>query len=636
MLDVMRKSADSPVLKILFVIIVLVFLFWGVGTVGQNQLEVAAEVNDQVITSREFQRSYERIAAMYQNMGAQSPPAELLRNQAMSQLIDLELLVQEAKRLGLEVDEAELRDAIAASPDFQQDGRFDKERYILLLQQNGYKPSDFEEQQRRRMVAGKVQEVVRSGVHVTDQEVLDQFRFENERLNLRFVRIPAADFRDKVTLADADVQQYYTDHQEEYREPERVRVKLVEFRPQDFAAQVSPTDAEVQTYYDSHLSDYQRKEEVRARHILFKVAPDASDADKAAARSKAEAVLAQAKGGGDFAELAKQNSQDVSAAEGGDLGLFGRGVMMPTFETAAFALEPGQISEIVETPFGFHIIKLEEKLPERTEPLEAVRTAIIDTMKTQQARTIALQKVEQAHEQMLNGTDIAQAAAGAGLNVQTPSPFGRNEPVAGLGVRPELSKAAFLAEPGEVGEIVSEPSGYTLFVVEELIPTTIPELTAVRTKVEDDLRGERATAAAKQRGEQLLTTLKGNPDLDALAQQENLKVEDSTQIGRAGAYMPSLGSSPELKEAAFRLTAAAPVAPAVYEVNGDAVLAVLKEKVPADESRLESEKKALRDRLQQMAESGALKRFIDELKTNAQIQFGRGFETGLPMPAAQS
>lgn len=237
---------------------------------------------------------------------------------------------------------------------------------------------------------------------------------------------------------------------------------------------------------------------------------------------------------------------------------------------------------------------------------------------------------------MLNGTDIAQAAAGAGLNVQTPSPFGRNEPVAGLGVRPELSKAAFLAEPGEVGEIVSEPSGYTLFVVEELIPTTIPELTAVRSKVEDDLRTERSSAAAKQRGDQLLVTLKSNPDLDALAQQENLKVEDSTQVGRAGAYLPSLGSAPDLKEAAFRLTSAAPVAPAVYEVNGDAVLVVLKDKVAADESRLDSERKTLRDRLQQVAEADAFKRFLDELKSNSQIQFGRGFETGLPAPAAQS
>lgn len=633
MLDVMRKSADSPVLKVLFVAIVLVFLFWGVGTVGRERVEVAAHVNDEVITNREFQRAYERLGNMYQGMGGQAPPAAFLRSQAIGQLVDLELLNQEAQRLGLLVDEAELRDAIAASPDFQQDGRFDKERYLLLLQQNGYKPADFEEMQRRRMVAGKVQELVRSGVHVSEQDIKDHFLYENERLNLRFVRVPASQFVNQVTISDEDLQKYYADNQEQYREPERVAIKMVEFRPQDFAAQVTPTDEDVQAYYDAHLSDYQRPEEARARHILFKVAPDASDADKAAARTQADAVLTEAKGGADFAELAKQHSQDSTAAAGGDLGSFGRGVMTPAFETAAFALEPGQISDIVETPFGLHIIKLEQKTPARTQPLDEVRASIVEAIKLQQARQVSLKKVEEAHEQLLDGKDITQVAADAGLTVQTPPPFGRNEPIAGIGARPELAKQAFLTDAGEVGEIVTEPTGYIVFSVVEVTPTHIPELSTVRAKVEADLRAKRASEAARQRAEELLPKLQEKPDIDALAQQENLKVEESTQVGRAGAYLPNLGNSPDLKEAAFRLTEAAPVAPAVYDVNGDAVLAVLSAKVPVDESRLESEKAALRDRLQQRAESNAVQRFIDQLKAAAQIQYGRGFETGT---AAQS
>jgi peptidyl-prolyl cis-trans isomerase D len=224
-------------------------------------------------------------------------------------------------------------------------------------------------------------------------------------------------------------------------------------------------------------------------------------------------------------------------------------------------------------------------------------------------------------------------AADAGLTVQTPSPFGRNEPIAGIGARPELAKQAFLTDAGEVGEIVTEPTGYIVFSVVEVVPTNIPELSAVRSKAEADLRVKRASEAAQKRAEGLLPRLKEHPDIEALAQQENLKVEESTQVGRAGAYLPNLGNSPELKEAAFRLTEAAPVAPAVYDVNGDAVLAVLAAKVPVDESRLESEKTALRDRLQQRAESAAVQRFIDQLKAKAQIQYGRGFETGA---AAQS
>ena len=629
MLNAMRKSADSAVLKMLFVAIVMVFMFWGVGTMrgsrlGAGKMDAAARVNDALILNHEYDRVYQRIVAAYQNMGAQAPPTELLRNQALSQLVDVELLNQEAARLGLMVDEAELRDAIAASPDFQNGGRFDKDFYVRVLRQNSYTPSDFEEMQRRRMVAGKVQELVRSGVHVSDQEVKDRFRYENERLNLRFARVPAADFLTQVSISDEDLQKYFADNQEQYREPERIRLKLVEFRPQDFAGQVTPSDADVQAYYDAHKEDYHRPEEVRARHILLKVAPDASDADRAAARTQAAEVLAKAKGGADFAELAKQYSQDVSASNGGDLGLFGHGVMAPAFETAAFALQPGQISDVVETPFGLHIIKLEEKVPEHTESLDAVRASIVESIKTQQARQVALKKVEDAHEQLLDGKDIAQVAADAGLKVQTPPPFGRNEAIVGLGQRPELAKEAFTTDAGEVGEIVTEPSGYTVFAVEERIPSAIPDLTAVRAKVEADLRHRRAGEAAKKRAEQLLAKLKEKPDLDALAAQENLKIEESNQIARLGAYIPNIGPAQDLKDAAFRLTPEAPVAPGVYDANGDAVIVVLGAKVPADEARFESEKAKLRERLQQRAEASAVQRFVEQLKAKAQIQYGHG------------
>jgi peptidyl-prolyl cis-trans isomerase D len=633
----MRKSADSAVLKILFVAIVLVFMFWGVGTmrgtrVGAGKMEAAARVNDALISNHDFDDAYQRIAASYQNMGS-PPPADFMRRQALDQLIDLELLNQEAQRLGLSVDEDELRDAIAAAPVFQNGGHFDKELYLQLLQQERLKPSDFEEMQRRQMVATKVQQLVRSGVHISDQEVKDRYGYENERINLRFIRVPAAQFADQVSISDEDLQKYFADNQETYRAPERIRIKLLEFRPQDFAAQVTPSDADVQAYYDAHADDYRRPEEVRARHILFKVAPNASDADKAAARTQAADVLAKAKGGADFAELAKQYSQDSTASNGGDLGRFGHGVMTPAFESAAFALQPGQISDVVETPFGFHIIKLEEKFPEHVEPVESARPAIVSALQLQEARRIALKKVEDAHEQLLDGKVIAQVAADAGLNLQSPPPFGRNEPIAGLGPRPELVKEAFNTDAGEVGEIVTAPSGYTVFAVEEHVPTAIPDLATERSKVEADLRKQRASQAAKKHAEELLAKLKEKPDLDALAQQENLKVEESAQVGRFGAYVPNLGNAQELKDAAFRLTPEAPVAPGVYDAGGDSIIAVFALKVPADEARFDTEKAALKERLQQRAEANAVEHFLDELKTKARIEYGHASGEG---PGTQS
>lgn len=620
MLDAMRKRTDSVLLKGLFVIIVLVFLFWGVGTVGQNQTEVAATVNDHTITRREFDRAYQNIGAMYRNLGADlAPPAELLREQAMQQLISNQLMLQEAARIGLEVDEGELRDSIMAMPQFQQDGRFDKDGYIQILQMNSLKPSDFEELQRQQLLSNKLQELVRRGVHVTDQELRDRYGFENERVDLRVLRVPSARFYDQVQVNEDDVRKYYEENQERYRDPERVSIQLVDFRPADFAAQVQPTDEDVQVYYDAHLEEYRKPEEVQARHILIKVAPDADEAAKAAARKQTEEVLAKLKAGGDFAELAKQHSQDSTAPNGGDLGTFGRGVMTPTFEAAAFALEPGGISEVVETPFGFHIIKLDGKTPERTQPLEEVKATIVETLKTQKARGAALEAVQAAHERVLDGEPLEKVAADLKLTVETPQPFVANS------YRPGIAKEAFATEPGEIGEIVTEPDAYSIVKVVERIPTHIQPLEKIAGIVAADVKDHKAMELAKAKAEEIRASVKSVADLNAAAEKEGLTAEDIKQVSRLNPDVPELGNLPDLSKAAFTLTPEAPVAPAVYAMPRDIVVAVLLERVPPDPANFDSGKATLANRLRTQAENAALKTFLDQLKAKAKIEYGQAF-----------
>jgi peptidyl-prolyl cis-trans isomerase D len=625
-LDALRKRGNSVVVQAFYIIIVAVFIFWGVGTMRANRMEVAARVNGEVITRGEFERAHQNLVAMYRNMNmgqGSTPPDAFLRQQAIAQLISNELLLQEAERLGFEVDEAELRQSIASMPNFQVDGRFDKEAYIEVLRQNGLKPADFEELQRRQLLAGKVEELVAQGAHVSEEEVKERFRYDNERVDLQFVRLSATSFAPQVALADQDVQAYYDANQERYREPERVRVQLLEFRPNDFAARVTPTDAEVQQYYEANLAQYQKPEEVHARHILFPVAPEASDADKATARQQADAVLAKATGGADFAALAREFSKDSTAANGGDLGRFGRGVMTPPFEAAAFALGPGQVSGIVETQFGLHIIKLEEKFPARTEPVEAVKASILDALRNKASRQVALDEVEKAHEAALDGTPLEKIAADLGLTLQAPPPFAATEKILGLERRP-LADEAFKTDVGEIGEVVTEPGGYTILKVVERIPSAIPPLDQVRARVETDLRAKKAADLARQRGEALLAQLKENKDLPALARQEGLTVEESKDVGRFGVYLPNLGSAPALKDVAFTLTADNPVAPAVYDVDGDAVLAVLLRRVPPDESRFDGEKAAIRERLRGQEAAAVVRTFVEQLKTRSEIEFGAG------------
>jgi peptidyl-prolyl cis-trans isomerase D len=626
-LDAMRKNAaDSVTLKVVFSVIVIVFVFWGIGGLRNNPMQVVARVNGKVITAREFERAYANMSRAYQQVYPQGAPEDMLRGQVLDQLVTNELLTQEADHLGLAVGNDELRQSIIAIPSFQVDGQFSKDAYLRTLQLNNLKPSDFESLQTQQLLVNKVQELIRAGVHITDEQVLERYRYENGRVELRFVRIPANDFVKQVNVSDADAQAYYDKHKEDFREPERMRIRFIDFRPEHFAADVKPTDEDIQAYYDAHTNQFEQPEEVRARHILIRLAPGASPADRDAAHKRAEEILQKAKAGADFAELAKQNSDDVTAADGGDLGFFARGKMTPAFEAAAFALSPGQISDVVETPFGFHIIKVEEKHEAHTATLDEVRDKVVEAVKKERGRELALDKSEEAHDRLLEGQHLEDVAAAYGLKVETPPPFGRHEPITGVAQNDALADVVFQTEPGQIGDIATLDTGYVVFRAEERIATFIPELSAVRDKVDAALKHEGAVVKAKEKAEELLKQLKEKPDLDAAAAADGFKVEETGPVARLGGYVPQIGAAQDLKDAAFALTKQSPVAPSVYQVEGNSFVVVLKDRLPADDSKLDAaQKKALRERMRQRAENAAVQQFVSELRTAAQVEIGQGF-----------
>jgi peptidyl-prolyl cis-trans isomerase D len=624
-LDSMRKRAtDSVTLKVVFGAIVIVFMFWGIGTVGMDQVEVVALVNNEPISAREFDRAYTQLV---QNAKGQldKMPVEMLRGQVLDQLVTAELLDQEAKRLGLMVEEEELRASIAVIPAFQVDGHFNKDAYLRTLQAYRLKPPDFEASQRRQLLLTKLQELIHAGVHVTEDDARQRFEYENEHVRLSYIEVPTARFRGEVEVSEEETKTYYDAHQEEVREPERARIEYLKFEPEKFAAEIEPTDEELRIYYEAHESEFERPEEVRARHILLKVPADATDAQREEIRQRAVALLAEARAqGADFAALARQHSDDVTAESGGDLGFFGRGTMTEKFEQAAFALEPGQISDVVETPFGFHIIRLEEKRPAGARPLEEVRQEVVEKVRAQRSRGVALTKVEEAHEEMADGKDIASIAAAMNLSLESPPPFAGHEPVLGIGSSRELAEAVSHTEQGEVGEIVTLESAYILFRVGERIPAHIPPLDEIRPRVEEALRAEKAAAAAKARAGELLERLKQGTDITLLASEQGFEVKEA-DLGRVNAFIAGLGNVAQLKDAAFKLTDDAPVAPAVYEVKDGAVVARLKEREPAPEANFASSKSSVQDRIRRERESAAFRQFVEELRKQAKIEIGRAY-----------
>ncbi|HYD49610.1 MAG TPA: SurA N-terminal domain-containing protein [Terriglobales bacterium] len=634
MLKFLRHPGSARWIQIvLLFIIIIVFVFFGVGMVG-DRTQVVATVNDDPILLNDFNRAYRSMERVYREVYKTQFDENVarslnLRGRTVEQLVRAKLLRQEAEDLGLAVSDQELRDTIASNTAFHRNGRFDSEVYRRVLGSAGnrFKPSEFEELQREEMLVGKLQDLIVGGVHVSEAEARQRFDYENEKVVLRYVALTPENFLDQAQVSDAEVETYYNEHKEELREPERVRIDYAFYGHANFAEGVQPTPQEIEEYYNSHQDEFLQPEQVHARHILFRTDPTASAEDKAKVRQKAEAVLAQAKGGADFVQLAQQNSEDTSnAAQGGDLGFFPRGRMVPEFEQAAFGLEAGKISDLVETNFGFHIIKVEEKRAAGAEPLEQVRDRIAKKLQKERAEKVAGERANAAHQKITAGESLAAVAQADAIEAKTSLPVAAGETIPGFDHSGPMIEAALKTEANKLGPLLTTSDGVILFRVLEKIPSRVPDLAEIGDKARDAARKAKAAQIAKDRAKELLEQLKTSKDLDTIATAANAKVEETAPLIRAGGFIPGIGASPELKAEAFKLTAEAPVAPQVYELTGKQVLAVLKERVAADEAEFNEKKAQLMAQIEGQRRTEAINAFVAELMDDAEIELGKQFE----------
>jgi peptidyl-prolyl cis-trans isomerase D len=631
MLEFMRRRARSNTIKVIFLIIILVFIFWGVGgSLNGGRPDTIASVDERIITEREFRRAYDNVKSAYREAYKERFTPDLLqalnlREQTLEQLIEAILLEQEALRLGFRVDDAEVRQAIAAMPAFQVDGQFNPEHYLRVLRYLRLTPGEFEDGQRTQLLNKKMERLIRDSVQATDAEAEDLFRLRNEQVNLAFVQVAAADLVDQVTASPGDVETYYNTHRESFRQPERVAFAYAAYPAEDFEAEVSVTPQEVEEFYTRHVAGrFTTPARVRARHILFSLPPGVSAEEREKARATAEEVLARAKAGEDFAALAKTYSQDTATApQGGDLGFFARGRMVEPFEEAAFALPVGGVSDLVETPFGLHIIKVEAKEEERVRPLAEVQEEIRQELVRARARTRAQEHAQADRAKIRPDAPLAAVAQAAGRTVAETPLVARDETIPGLGHQPALVEAALALAPNEVSEPVAVQDTWYLVSPREKVPSTIPDLAAVADEAEKRYKSEKAEQLAREKAGAVLAKAKETKDLAAAATAEGLTVDETGPFSRQGNYVPKLGSLPELKKAAFRLTPEAPLAPEVYTWGGNAFVVALKERIPPKPEEWAKQKDTLREELLRRKQAEALQALVRDLKARATITYNQ-------------
>jgi len=632
MLELLRKKQKSTLIKLVFWAIIAtfvgtIFLVWGKGREGEkDDGSLAFTVNGVPVSIGEFRNVQRNLALFYQNIYAGSYNSELekqlnLPQLAYEQLRDQILLQQESDRLDIEVSHDEVVKSIADIPQFQDKGVFIRDIYLDTLKRQRMTSEEFEARQERALRAEKTEEQIRSAATVDDSDIEAEYRKRNEKVNLAYVKsIPAA-FEARVKIDETELETFYADHKEEFRTPEKVALRYLQFEPSSYSDKVTFDEAEIERYYKRHINQFAIDEQVKASHILFRIDQNATPAVREERRKLAEKVLAKAQAGEDFAQLARKYSDDGSARNGGELGYFKRGMMVPEFENAAFAMKPGDISDLVESQYGLHIIKVEGYIKADEKPLDEVRDEVKQGLREEKARDLAYEMAMDAYNINRKDGSLDKAATETGLTIYETGLFARNETVGNLGAQPELAADAFalgenqLARPQRVGD------NTILFTLKQRQPSAIPPLAEVRNRVADAYRKQQSKVLAEKAAADLLGELKAGKSLSSLAKKYSLKEEETGLFPHSyGKFVPQLGENEQLADVAFTLTAKEPAAPEVYEIGGNFVVAALKEHQEADLSKLDDGMRAeLKSAVLNQKQRDALNNRLEQLRSEAEI-----------------
>ena len=625
MLDRMRRHKGW--LKWSLALVVLTFVVFYIpdfltARTGAAPNDTLAQVEGEPITVQQFTRRYNAQVNAYRNAYGGQINDQLLKQlgidrQILTQLIDEEAMVAEARKQSITVSDVEIRERILSLPGFQEGGKFVGEqryRQILQFQNPPMTTAEFETSLRRALQIEKLRNALTGWMSVTDTEVAAEYRKRNEKVKLDVVPVTAAAFTSQVTVNDAELNAYFDKNKERYRIGEKRKLKYALLSVDQVRQTIKVPDAEIEAFYKQNLSQYQSPAQIRASHILFKI----EGKDENTVKAKAEEVLKLAKApGADFAALAKKYSEDDSNNQtGGDLDYFGRGRMVPEFENAAFTMKSGEISDLVKTAFGFHIIKVVDNKPESTRPLSEVRTELEDQLKWQKAQAEAEKVAKSLEGSMKTPADLDKVAKEKSLTVSETPLVAMNEPITGIGSQPELSGRLFGMKEGEVTPAMRVATGWVFATVTGRQDPYIPKIDEVKAKVSTDLKLEKATDMAKQRAATIATELKGAKDFAAAVKHAGLEVKPSELIAR-GAAIPEIGISEAIDAAAFALPQGG-VSDAIVTPNGIAIVRVA-EKINVSDQEIDLGKDQMRDELVNARRDRFFSAYMEKAKKGLKI-----------------
>lgn len=558
MLQSIRDRLTGPLVWFVIALIAVPFAFWGIQSFSPGGADpVVVEVGDQKITQSEFRQTYEQRYQQYRSLLGESFRADLFdesrfRELTLDDMVQESAMRQYARSAGYRASDATLRDFLISVPAFQRDGKFSAEAYRSLLEQQGLKPDAYEGQLRESLAIDQLRNAVQSTSFVTPEQTWTAYRLEKQTRRITVVPVPAKSFRDKVKVTDAQIADRYETDKSRYQTAERIKLAYVELDRKQLAAAEAPAPEVLKALYDAEKdARFASPEERRASHILISFG-----ADKAAAKKKAEDLLAKIKGGQDFAQVAREASDDPgSKAQGGDLGWVRKGMMVPKFEEALYGMASPDagVAGPVETEFGWHLIKLVEIKAASIRPFEdeSVQAELLEAYRTREGEKRFQELSSKLETLAFENTALEPVAAEMKLEIKTTDWFTR-EGGTGLAANEAVKQAAFSPEVLQDGEnskplIASEDSLVVVHKAEHE-PARQRPLEEVKELVRETLVAEGAAQLASEAAQSLVAKVKAGESLREAAAAQGLTPQFDGEAQRGQAELDG-----PVADAAFRM-----------------------------------------------------------------------------------
>jgi len=481
----------------------------------------------------------------------------------------------------------------------------------------------FEADQKRAMLVDKMSKFVAANVKVSDAETLDWYKWNNASVDLRFVKFPASHYQD-ISPTEDEVKSFFEAHKENYKTDVELNARYVLIDPKAYTDRVSLTEEELRTYYDNNPDEFYTPKTVKARHILIKVDPQADEKAVEQARQKALEILKLAREGRDFAELAKQYSEGPTAANGGDLGVFRKDAMVKPFADQAFTMKAGDISEPVQTRFGWHIIKVEKVNEATTTSFEAARDGIRRKLTDERAKALAYETAESIYDNSFQGDDLVQNAADQQLAITETGFFTRKGPIKGIKDGTKFAAAAFALPVMDVSPIQELSDGYVILQVTDKKDSQIPDLQAVAPRVRADLIKEKQNEKARAEAEAFLAALQDGKSFDSESERLGFPV-DTTGFFTRNTPVPKIGNNPDLSGAAFLLSPQNRWPQKVFEGNNAYYVVEINGRKEPSAEDFAKEKVAVKEKLREQKQYRTVTDWLAELRDGSEITIDKSY-----------